>query len=215
MALNGPCTHTIGTFQSVLTGLHHLSLPTIHCLGGLKLRKGKIASADASADVACLHRYVGPPHTMRLLSMLLLEACWELGRTLVFLSSLVCLLLKPWSRCAPFLHSRTLLYLLCKSCFDCCLQCYRVWQLRSRRCSSPRCCLDLRPVLCMTCIFTPSAQIAVALYLCICLPHLAAFGSFEAGSWSGSCCIAATGVLLPRVLLHHSVCSAHLASCQV
>ena len=36
--------------------------------------------------------------------MLLLEACLGLARSQVCLSSSVCLLLKPWSRSAPFLH---------------------------------------------------------------------------------------------------------------
>ena len=47
--------------------------------------------------------------------MLLLEDCWELVRTLACLSSLVCLLLKVWSRSAPFLHP-TLPYLQLLDC---------------------------------------------------------------------------------------------------
>ena len=102
---NGPCTHTVSTHQSVLTGLHHLKLHTIHSLGGEQVNKGRdTASTDAPANVARSQRCGGPPRIMRLWPMLLLEACWGLARSLACLSSSVCLLLKPWSRCAPVLH---------------------------------------------------------------------------------------------------------------
>ena len=106
--------YIVGTPQAGQIGLHNSSLLTICCVGDQQVRKGG-ASADVFTDVACFHRYGAPPRIMRLWPMLLLEDCWELVRTLACLSSLVCLLLKVWSRSAPFLHP-TLSYLQLLDC---------------------------------------------------------------------------------------------------